>query len=195
MTSQIQLREFSHIGIVTPSVDDFRQRWSAALEIGQWVQRDVPQPPGRVQLLGDRIDEPTSNRIAFTRVAGLPIELIEPLEGRTSAARWLETHGPSIQHVGFWVDDLAGQLARLGSDVHITYSPASLVPALADRPVSALLAPDSAADVRPPFWSYLQLAPVGREGWELELLDAEFEGAYREYYGDFAYYPGDLPRR
>ena len=27
----------------------------------------------------------------------------------------------------------------------------------------------------------------------LELLDAEFEGAYREYYGDFAYYPGDLP--
>ena len=193
MTSQIRLREFSHIGIVTPSVEEFRQRWSATLGIEEWVQRDVPQPPGRAQLLGDRIDEPSSNRIAFTRVAGLPVELIEPLEGRTSAARWLQAHGPGIQHVGFWVDDLGGQLNGLGSDVHVTYSPASLVSTLADHPVSALLPPDSAAVVRPPFWSYLQLAPVGREGWELELLDAEFEGAYREYYGDFAYYPGDLP--
>ncbi len=191
MTSKIGLSAFSHVGIVVRSVEDFWSSWGEILGIDDKVQRDVPQPQGKVQLFGERVDLPTANRIAFTRVAGLPIELIEPLSGESSAARWLEDHGPGVQHLGFWVDGFGEQMELLDADLTVTYSPASLVPELAGRPVKLQLAPGEVE--RPPFWAYLQLAPAGSTGWEIELLDAGFEAAYREYYGDFAYFPGDLP--
>lgn len=190
MIDKIDILGFSHIGFVVPSVEEFRNTWGVMLGADDWVQRDVPQPAGRVQLHGRSITEPSANRVAFAKVRGLSIELIEPLSGETSAADWLKTRGPGIQHVGVWVRDLATELEKLGDAVAVTYSAASLIPELADKPVTAMVPTDPAA--RPPFWAYVQ--PLGvTAGWELELLDAKFEDAYRAYYGDYAFYPGDLP--
>lgn len=34
------------------------------------------------------------------------IELIEPIEGPSIYSDWLETHGPGLNHLGFYVDDV-----------------------------------------------------------------------------------------
>jgi hypothetical protein len=182
---------FSHIGFIVESIDGFRATWGAVLGIEDWLIRDVAQPPGRVQLHGELVDHPSRSRVAFTKFRGTAIELIEPVEGRTGAAQWLRDNGTGMQHIGMWVRDLPSTLKALGDEVEVTYSAAVLHPALAARPVSATVSA-AAAPVRPPFWAYVEpLASHAR--WTLELLDAKFAADYRAYYGDNAYYPGELP--
>lgn len=183
---------FSHIGFVVPSVREFRETWGRLLGIEDWLEKEVTLPGGRVQIHGTRVLVPTANVIAFAKFGGTSIEIIEPLHEDTGAARWLREHGPGMQHIGVWVADLPTELAKLDGNYAVTYSPASLLPELADRPASAMVAVDDAAPVRPPFWAYLE-ATESTAGWNVELLDAKFEWAYREAYGDYVFYPGDLP--
>jgi hypothetical protein len=187
----VDVLAFSHLGFVVESVEEFRATWGALLGLDTWLVREVGQPPGRVQLHGQVVDEPTGSRVAFTKFRGTALELIEPMGGQTASAEWLATSGGGIQHIGVWVRDLPTELRRLGGDAEIVYSAASLHPGLAARPVAATVS-TAEAPVRPPFWAYVEpLASKTR--WALELLDAKFAADYREYYGNNAYYPGDLP--
>jgi len=45
--------------------------------------------------------------VSYGRMAGFTLEIIQVLEGRGLHARWLEDHGEGIQHLGFWVPDVA----------------------------------------------------------------------------------------
>ena len=73
--------------------------------------REVGQPPGRVQLHGESVDQPSRSRVAFAKFRGTALELIEPIEGRSGGADWLRTAaGPGIQHIGVWVRDLPTEL-------------------------------------------------------------------------------------
>jgi hypothetical protein len=183
---------FSHIGFVVESIDEFRVTWGALLGVEDWLVRDVAQPAGRVQLHGELIEQPSSSRVAFARLRGTAIELIEPIEGQSRAAEWLRVNGAGMQHIAMWVRDLPTELEHLDGEVDISYSTAVLHPALAGRPVAATMTASDEAPVRPPFWAYVEpLASQVR--WTLELLDAKFAAAYREFYGDHPYYPGDLP--
>jgi catechol 2,3-dioxygenase-like lactoylglutathione lyase family enzyme len=187
----IDVLGFSHIGFVVDSIDRFRAAWGGVLGIDDWLVREVGQPAGRVQLHGELVDQPSRSRVAFAKFRGTALELIEPVEGRSAGADWLRASGPGMQHIGVWVRDLPAELKRLGDDIEVTYSAAVLHPALAARPVAATVS-TSEAPVRPPFWAYVE--PVASDaGWSLELLDAKFAADYRAYYGDNAYYPGELP--
>jgi len=182
---------FSHIGFVVESIDDFRSSWGSLLGLDEWLVRDVGQPGGRVQLHGEIVGEPTRSRVAFTKFRGTSIELIEPLDGRSGAAEWLSSNGGGIQHIGVWVRDLPVELERLAGEIEVTYSSTTLRPGLAARPVAATVA-TAEAPVRPPFWAYVEPL-TGNTRWSLELLDAKFAADYHAYYGDNAYYPGELP--
>lgn len=188
----LDILAFSHIGFVVPSVREFRDTWGALLGIEDWLEKEVELPAGRVQIHGERVLVPTANVLAFAKLGGTAIELIEPRHDDTGAARWLREHGPGMQHIGVWVADLPTELAKLDGDYAVTYSPASLLPELADRPASAMVELDGSAPARPPFWAYLE-PTAATAGWNLELLDAKFAWAYRESYGDYVFYPGELP--
>lgn len=187
----IDVLGFSHIGFVVDSIDRFRATWGALLGLDDWLVREVGQPAGRVQLHGEPVDQPSRSRVAFAKFRGTALELIEPIEGRSGGADWLRTSGPGIQHIGVWVRDLPTELKRLGDEVEVSYSAASLHPALAARPVAATVSPGE-APVRPPFWAYVEPLESGTR-WSLELLDAKFAADYRAHYGDHPYYPGELP--
>jgi hypothetical protein len=187
----IDVLAFSHIGFVVESIDEFRVTWGAMLGIDEWLVREVPQPGSRVQLHGELLEQPTSSRVAFTKFRGTSLELIEPVDGMSGGADWLQKNGAGMQHIAVWVRDLPTALARIGDEVEVTYSPALLHPALASRPVAATVT-TAGAPIRPPFWAYVE--PLANTaGWTLELLDARFAAAYHEYYGDYPYYPGELP--
>ncbi len=46
-------------------------------------------------------------------MAGVDIELIEPVEGRIVQSRFLDEVGPGLHHVSFTVDDVKETLAEL----------------------------------------------------------------------------------
>lgn len=190
MTTALDVLGFSHIGFVVPSLREFRGTWGALLGIDDWQEMEVELPAGRVQLCGERVMVPTASVIGFARFGGTAIEVIEPRHDDTAAARWLRDHGPGIQHIAVWVQNLPAELAKISGDYAVTYSPASLIAELADRPASAMVAVEPST--RPAFWAYVE--PIAATaGWNLELLDANFERTFRESYGNYVFYPGDLP--
>jgi methylmalonyl-CoA epimerase len=70
-------------------------------------------------LLGLRLEavsdiESDGVRIAFLGVGESKVELVEPTDATTGVARFLASRGEGFHHVCLEVDDLAGELTRLG---------------------------------------------------------------------------------
>lgn len=179
---------FSHIGFVVPSIDEFRATWDDLLGIDDWLVQDVGLGADRIQLHGEIVGVDSVSRIGFAKFKGTSLELIEPGTGKSGGRAWLETHGAGMQHIGVWVRDIKVALARIEGTVEVTYSPISLRPELASRPVSAV----TTLPVRPPFWAYVE-PTTNQTGWTLELLDIQFATEHRATYGQTSFYPGELP--
>jgi methylmalonyl-CoA epimerase len=73
-------------------------------------------------LLGYTVDEPRliadqHVRVAFATRDGTRIELLEPADGESGVARFVAERGrPTLHHLCFLVDDLAGTLGRLADE-------------------------------------------------------------------------------
>jgi len=52
-------------------------------------------------------------RVRFVRIGSLPIELVQPLEGKSLHKDFLDEHGDGINHIAFAVDDLAKETDKL----------------------------------------------------------------------------------
>lgn len=95
-------RELHHVGVAVPSLDE--------------------AVPFYRDLLGYRVDEPRAIadqhvRVAFATREGSRVELLEPIDAQSGVARFLADRGrPTLHHLCFVVDDLAGTLARLAAE-------------------------------------------------------------------------------
>ncbi|MEP6693737.1 MAG: methylmalonyl-CoA epimerase [Chloroflexota bacterium] len=73
-------------------------------------------------LLGYRVDEPRliadqRVRVAFATQGSTRIELLEPTDTESGVARFVVERGrPTLHHLCFVVDDLAGTLVRLAAE-------------------------------------------------------------------------------
>jgi methylmalonyl-CoA epimerase len=73
-------------------------------------------------LLGYQVDEPRliadqHVRVAFATRDGTRVELLEPADGESGVARFVAERGrPTLHHLCFIVDDLAGTLVRLAGE-------------------------------------------------------------------------------
>jgi methylmalonyl-CoA/ethylmalonyl-CoA epimerase len=73
-------------------------------------------------LLGYQVDEPRliadqHVRVAFATRDGTRVELLEPADGESGVARFVAERGrPTLHHLCFIVDDLAGTLVRLADE-------------------------------------------------------------------------------
>jgi len=54
-------------------------------------------------------------RLAFLRLGGCEIELLEPTAPDSTVAKFLEKRGEGIHHLSFYVDDIEGALAQAGA--------------------------------------------------------------------------------
>ena len=54
-------------------------------------------------------------RLCFVPTAGAQLELLEPLDGQSAVARFLERRGEGLHHVCFAVDDIRAEAARLAA--------------------------------------------------------------------------------
>ena len=186
----LDILAFSHIGFAVRSIAAFQATWGRTLGISEWVVHEE-SAPGGIQLHGSDAG-PLAVRVAFARLAGTSLELIETSQGRTHHLEHLERSGSGLHHIAFWVRDLPTELAKVGDlGLEIVMSPSSLRPELRDRPVSATVgAPADAIDI-PRFFAFLDTTEGDRH-FTLELLDAKFADDYRKLNGSAPYYPGEL---
>ena len=102
MTSPIGAGPLHHIAVAVPSLAEAIPFY-----------RDV---------LGYRVDEPRAIpdqrvRVSFATREGTRIELLEPTDTESGVARFVAERGrPTLHHLCFVVDDLAGTLARLAAE-------------------------------------------------------------------------------
>lgn len=98
----IGARELHHVAVAVPSLAEAIPFY-----------RDV---------LGYRVDEPRlvtdqRVRVAFATHDGTRVELLEPADAESGVARFVAERGrPTLHHLCFVVDDLAGTLVRLADE-------------------------------------------------------------------------------
>ena len=99
------INKIDHICIAVRSIDDAADFFenNFGLEIGD--KQEIPQQ---------------GVRLAFFDIAGVKIELIEPLDDTSHIKKYLDKKGPGLHHIALEVEDLAQSLAILkGHDVRL----------------------------------------------------------------------------
>ena len=183
---------FSHIGLAVTDIEEFRTIWGTALGITDW---SVTQEgaPGGFQLHGKIIEGQTTARTAFAKVGGTCIELVQPVENKIAHSEHIDAVGSGMHHIAFWVNDLPKQIESAGDmGWEVVYSPISLRKGLGGKVASATTSGWDTALEYPPFFSFVD-PESSKTRCTLELIDAQYASDYREAYGDYTYYPGDLP--
>ncbi len=98
-------RKINQIGIVVKDVvkaADFYQRtFGVAFQV-------MDRPNETCQLHGK--ESCFRIKTAFGNAAGLQIELIQVLEGRTAHVEFMEVHGEGIHHFGIYVEDIEAEI-------------------------------------------------------------------------------------
>lgn len=93
--------ELHHVAVVVPSIDDALPFYRETAGFEPRQARNIPDQGVRVVFLSAR------NTL---------LELVEPLDETSGTARFLAARGrPTLHHVCFIVDDLAGTLERLAA--------------------------------------------------------------------------------
>jgi methylmalonyl-CoA/ethylmalonyl-CoA epimerase len=74
----------------------------------------IDRPKETCQLHG--VESCFQIKTALGIVAGLQIELIQVLEGRTAHVEFMEAHGEGVHHFGIYVEDLEAEIASCAKE-------------------------------------------------------------------------------
>jgi methylmalonyl-CoA/ethylmalonyl-CoA epimerase len=110
-----------HIGLVVKDMDQAIARLTA-LGIGPFKPRILP-PDAKETYRGKPFIPSKRVKIYITQIGNLELELIQPIDGKSPHQEFLDQKGEGIQHLGFFVDNLAESVNDLiaeGSTVMLT---------------------------------------------------------------------------
>ncbi len=120
-TGKSAFSRLTHIGMVVRDMDKAVERFTA-LGIGPFNLRVLP-PEAVETYRGEPFYPAQRVVIQMTRIGGVELELIQPVNGPSPHMEFLEAKGEGIHHLGFAVDDLdkeVGFLTGKGSTVLLT---------------------------------------------------------------------------
>jgi catechol 2,3-dioxygenase-like lactoylglutathione lyase family enzyme len=113
--AKVQCTGITQLGIVVSDVELVAKNYWDILGIGPWAVFDW-EPP----LVYDRTYRGgsvwTRERIAVAQAGSLQLRLLQPVDGPSIYADWLEEHGEGPHHLSFLVDDIDGVSAALAND-------------------------------------------------------------------------------
>ena len=101
-----------HISAIVEDIDKTAEFLSSMWGIGPW--QILESSFNKKQMV---VSEPGSVKLAGARLGPTILELLQPLEGRTIWADFLETHGEGLHHIAFSVpnwDEMASKLQQQG---------------------------------------------------------------------------------
>jgi len=99
------------IGMVVRNMDAALEYFQA-LGIGPFESSNDPAPIVD-RVVHGRPAPDVKNRISTTQMGAIELELVQPLSGKSIQKEFLEKQGEGINHIGFFVDDLAAETAKL----------------------------------------------------------------------------------
>ena len=104
-TQGLQLESVAQVSFAVNDIDEVIEAWSSMYGIGPWTfaENGGTDAKGR----------PWKIRMAFAYIGPVQIELVQCTEGRIFQSRFLENWGEGLHHLGFYVDDLETEVAKL----------------------------------------------------------------------------------
>ena len=104
--------KLDHIGVIVKDMEKAIKHYES-LGIGPfWPVTNLVSVERRV--MGKPIDPSSFRlRVSMARVGTVIFELIQPVEGDSLWKRFNDTHGDGINHLGFYVDDVFEEAAKL----------------------------------------------------------------------------------
>ncbi len=121
MENQGTFTQLMHVGLVVKDMKKAIERF-AALGIGPF--RELVLPPDAIETYRGKPFFPAECvTIQTARIGNVELELIQPIAGESPHKEFLDAKGEGIQHLGFFVKDLAADVKRLageGSSVLLT---------------------------------------------------------------------------
>jgi methylmalonyl-CoA/ethylmalonyl-CoA epimerase len=106
-----QERKVNQIGIVVKDIEKAIDFYQNVLGIGPF--NVIERPKETCTLHGECSEFRIKTALAMG--AGIQIELIQVLEGKTAHTEFLELYGPGIHHFGYYVDDLEEEMKKCES--------------------------------------------------------------------------------
>ena len=100
------------VGIVVKDINKAMEHFSS-LGIGPFKVSPRGAVPAYIDLKTRGKPADYKMEIRFAQVGNVEIELIQPLEGESIHKDFLEEKGEGLHHLGFSVDDLDGEEAKL----------------------------------------------------------------------------------
>lgn len=107
-TDTMTLPSIDHLGIVVKDADKIAEFLSRLFGIGPWNIFDYSVNKDKVV-----IGEPFRLRIAAAKIGQMGFEFLQPVEGKSIWADFLETHGEGLHHVAFNVSNWDERFAYL----------------------------------------------------------------------------------
>lgn len=93
------IKKIDHIAVAVASIDEAAKFYEGQLGLKITLREHVPK---------------RKVHVAFIPIGDTRIELVAPDSPDSPIAKFLEKHGPGLQHVCFETDDCGAELARLG---------------------------------------------------------------------------------
>jgi methylmalonyl-CoA/ethylmalonyl-CoA epimerase len=109
-------RKFHHVSVVVRDIEKAIEFYQS-LGIGPFQSLVGPSGPTRLtrkMIRGKPADYQIDLRSA--EIGQLQSEVVQPLEGETPIKEFLEKRGEGIHHVGFFVDDLDRETAKMAEE-------------------------------------------------------------------------------
>ena len=94
------LRRLDHVAVLVRSTDDALRFYRDHLGLTVHSSEEIPTPPVR---------------LTYLDAGNAFVQLVEPLEGDSDLAKWLEAHGEGLHHICFGVDDVAAAAKALSN--------------------------------------------------------------------------------
>ncbi len=99
------------VGVVVRDMDQ-AVRYYEALGIGPFESPKGTAPILERQVYGKPAPD-VKNRISTAQMGPVELELVQPISGKSVQGEFLEKHGEGVNHLGFLVDQLDLEVARL----------------------------------------------------------------------------------
>ncbi len=112
MTEQLPFSKVDQIGVVVRDLDKAVEHYQS-LGIGPFSSvRNVIRI--EAEMWGRPVDVDSFKvNIRSARIGAVVLELMQPIEGKSFWKDFLDTHGEGVHHLGFYVDDVEKETAKL----------------------------------------------------------------------------------
>ncbi|OLS12490.1 MAG: Glyoxalase/Bleomycin resistance protein /Dioxygenase superfamily [Promethearchaeota archaeon CR_4] len=104
----MRIRTIDHISYAVTDIDKTIEVWSRLYGLGPWTF----QESGGTDIKG----RPWKVRMAFAYLGAMELELVQCTEGKILQSKFIEKWGEGIHHIGFFVDDVDAEVAKLVKD-------------------------------------------------------------------------------